>query len=88
MDQEQELKLREQVQMGVRARDAMLFLLPVLEQIRADTMRRIELPAAQMGLQENLLDCRAAMVGCRKVQDSINNLINAGKIAEDELQKE
>ena len=85
MEQEQELELRQQVQDGLLAKKCLEYLRPILEDIRAETLSRLELPVPAIALQDNLLDCRAAIVGCRKVEDRIRNKIVAGKIAENNL---
>ena len=82
MEQEQELELRQQVQDGLLAKKCLEYLRPILEDIRAETLSRLELPVPAVALQDNLLDCRAAIVGCSKVEDRIRRKINAGKIAE------
>ena len=85
MEQEQELELRQQVQVGLQAQKCLEYLRPILEDIRAETLSRLELPTPAIALQDNLLDCRAAAIGCSKVEDRIRNKIVAGKIAENNL---
>jgi hypothetical protein len=85
MEQEQELRYRQQVQDGIQEQECLDYLKPILEDIRAETLSRLELPVQAIALQDNLLDCRAAIVGCRKVEDRIRNKIVAGKIAENNL---
>ena len=85
MEQEQELELRQQVQDGLLAKKCLEYLRPILEDIRAETLSRLELPTPAIALQDNLLDCRAAAIGCSKVEDRIRNKIVAGKIAENNL---
>ena len=85
MEQEQELELRQQVQDGLLAKKCLEYLRPILEDIRAETLSRLELPTPAIALQDNLLDCRAAAIGCSKVEDSLRRKINAGKIAEKNL---
>ncbi len=41
--------------------------------------------APARSLQDHLLDCRAAIVGCRKVEDALKGRVNTGKMAENVL---
>ena len=85
MDQEQELKYREQVQDGLQAQECLTYLKPILADIREQTIHRMEYPAMDQQLQSIMLDCRADIIGCRNIEDALKGRINAGKMAENTL---
>ena len=82
MEQEQEIKYRQQVQDGIQAQECLTFLNPILEEIRDTAVNRMAQEAPARSLQDHLLDCRAAIVGCRKIEDALKGRINTGKMAE------
>ena len=81
MDQ-QELRLRQQVQEGNMAQECLEYLRPKLDKIRQETLLRMEQPIIGAALQDSLMDCRAAVLGCRLVEDELAGLVNSGRMAE------
>ena len=85
MDEEQERRCREQVQDGLQAQECLTYLKPILAEMRDTAVNRMAQEAPARSLQDHLLDCRAAIVGCRKVEDALKGRINTGKMAENVL---
>ena len=85
MEQEQELRYRQQVQDGLQAQECLTYLKPILEEMRNTAVNRMAQEALARSLQDHLLDCRAAIVGCRKVEDALKGRGNTGKMAENVL---
>ena len=85
MEQEQELRYRQQVQDGIQAQECLTYLKPILAEMRDTAISRMAQEAPARSLQDHLLDCRAAIVGCRKVEDAIKGRVNTGKMAENVL---
>ena len=82
MEQEQELRYRQQVQDGLQAQECLTYLEPILAEMRNTEIERMAQEAPARSLQDHLLDCRAAIVGCRKIEDALKGRINTGKMAE------
>ena len=85
MEQEQEIKYRKQVQDGLRAKECLDYLSPMLENIRKVQLDRLTVSIPQERLQDHLLDCRAQAMGCKAIEDALKGRINAGKLAENSL---
>ena len=81
----QEQKYREQVQEGMRAQECLDYLKPILAEMRNTAVNMMAQEAPARSLQDHLLDCRAAIVGCRKIEDALKGRINTGKLAENNL---
>ncbi len=84
MDQ-QELRLRQQVQDGQQAAECLDYLEPMLENIRKCQLDRLTVDIPRERLQDHLLDCRAQAMGCKAIEDALKARINAGKMAENNL---
>ena len=85
MEQDQELRLRQQVQDGQQAAECLDYLKPMFENIRKCQLDRLTVEVPRERLQDHLLDCRAQAMGCKAIEDALKARINAGKMAENKL---
>ena len=82
MEQEQELRYRQQVQDGIQSQECLDYLSPMFDTIRRVQLDRLTVDITQERLQDHLLDCRAQAMGCKAIEDALKGRINAGKMAE------
>ena len=85
MEQEQELRYRQQVQDGLQAQECLTYLEPILAEMRNTEIERMAQESPGRSLQDHLLDCRAAMLGCHRIEYVLKGRINTGKMAENSL---
>ena len=75
------------MQDGIQAQECLTYLKPMLEEMRNTAVNRMAQEAPARSLQDHLRDCRAAIVGCRKIEDALKGRVNTGKMAENVLKE-